>query len=97
MAKDLSDVAVSEDALSPEQERLMMWRDYFQLLHEAYDGKEMGRNNHDDDDVAEVCAWLSVIISELESDVMHLECGQEKYCRWGDAKDLSAIDGNIRV
>lgn len=88
MAKDLSDVDTDEADLSPEQERLMLMREYFLLLREGLDCKPMGRNNHDDEDHAEVCAWIDVIVSELQSDVMHLECGQEQFCRWGDAKDL---------
>ena len=95
MAKDLSDVDPDEDDLSPEQKRLMVWRDYFQLLMTG-----MEQNNGDRDDAwsqkqVEVFTWLQVVVAKIESDVMHLECGQEEYCRWGDAKDLTKLSGNI--
>jgi len=95
MPKDLSDVEPS-DELSPEQKRLMVWRDYFELLQT---GMMMGDNGSKDEPWSEedvqVSTWLDVVITEIESDVMHLECGQEEYCRWGDAKDLTELSGNI--
>ena len=98
MAKDLSDIDVSDDNLSPEQKRLMLWRDYFNLLLE---GIVVSDNGQEDTPWTEkevkIVTWLKVARTEFEGDVIHLECGQEKYCRWGDAKDLSEIDGNMKM
>jgi hypothetical protein len=99
MPKDLSDVEPNEDDLSPEQERLIVWRDYFELLQTGLmlkDEKGSSQNPWSEEDV-ELSTWIDVIITEIESDLMHLECGQEEYCRWGDAKDLTELDGNIDV
>ena len=97
MPKDLSDVDPSDDELSPEQKRLMVWRDYFELLQTGMmlrDERGTADEPWSEKDV-QVSTWLDVVITEIESDVMHLECGQEEYCRWGDAKDLTELSGNI--
>jgi len=96
MPKDLSDVDPTDD-LSEKQKRLLVWRDYFEMLQTGMMLRdERGTSDHpwSEEDV-QVSTWLDVIITEIESDVMHLQCGQEEYCRWGDAKDLSQLDGNI--
>jgi hypothetical protein len=98
MPKDLSDVDPDESDLSPEQKRLMVWRDYFKLLRDGLAAQQKGSSNDEwtEKDV-QTRLWLDVAITEIESDVMHLECGQEEYCRWGDAKALSKLSGNIYV
>lgn len=95
MPKDLSDVPTEND-LSPKQERLIVWRDYFRLLQDGLARQPKGSpsNPWEERDV-ELNMWLDVVITEIEGDIMHLECGQEEYCRWGDAKDLTQLDGNI--
>jgi hypothetical protein len=39
--------------------------------------------------------WLDVIITELESDIQHLECGQERFCRFEEPKALTEIESNF--
>ena len=96
MPKDLSDVP-TEDKLSPKQERLIVWRDYFQLIQDGMMMRdEVGTESKPwSEEDTQVSTWLDVVITEIEGDIMHLECGQEEYCRWGDAKDLTSLDGNI--
>jgi hypothetical protein len=76
----------------------MVWRDYFKMLRTGVvnQGKGSPDNQWKKKDVEER-PTLDVAITEIESDVLHLQCGQEEYCRWGDAKDLSQLEGNIDV
>jgi len=97
MPKNLTDVDPDESELSPEQQRLLLWRDYLALLRKGLSLQNGSEDAPWSAEKAETVVWLRVAISEIEGDVMHLECGQEEYCRWGDAKDLSKLDGNIDV
>jgi hypothetical protein len=90
MAKNLDDIFVEEDDLTPEQQRLLLWRDYFDFL---LTGMAFGPGGSEDEPwtekQTEVITYLKVMKNECESDVMHLEGEQERFCRWGDAKDLT--------
>lgn len=97
MPKDLSNIDTDEGDLSPEQKRLLVWRDYFELLQTGMMLKDEKGSESEPwtERETKISTWLDVVITEIEGDIMHLECGQEQYCRWGDAKDLTKLDGNI--
>lgn len=96
MPQDLTDVDYDDGDLTPEQERLILWRDYFELLMQGI-ALENGTGNkeHWERWLVETFMWLDVAISDIEADLLHIECGQPEYCRWGDAKDLTKLSGNI--
>ena len=74
-----------------EEERLLVWRDYFALLREGLSSKPW----KDSDGTVE--PWLQVFITEIESDILHRRSGQEKFCRFDEPKDLSMVDSNVIV
>lgn len=86
---------MTED-LNNEQKKLLVWRDYFQLLRDGI--VEDGNGGYDDArnerDVA-TRLWLDVMITEIESEAMHVECDQSEYRRWEDVKSIAALDGNV--
>lgn len=95
MPKDLSDVD-EPDSLTPRQNNLLLWRDYFELLQQGLDSDKMGDSDNPwTEEKAEVAIWLDVAMMELEADVLHIECGQEKYCRFDEPKPLSTDSPNI--
>ena len=89
MAKDLDDIFVDEDDLTPRQEKLLLWRDYFELLQQGLVLNNGDSKNAWSEELVETSTWLNVVITELEGDVMHLEGKQERFCRWDEPTDLA--------
>jgi len=90
MAKDLDDVFVDEDDLTPRQEKLLLWRDYLKLLQAGLvlDEDKGVEDEPWTENEVRASLWMEVAITELESDIMHIEGKQERFCRWDEPTDL---------
>ena len=82
---------MTDTELSERQESLMQWRDYFLLLREGLEQEPWFSEEYSE----RVDTWIQVVIAELESDVKHLQCNNEKFCRFEEPTNLTQIESNF--
>lgn len=82
---------MTDTDLTERQEALFQWRDYFLLLREGLEQEPWFSEEYTE----KLDTWLQVIVTELESDIQHLECGNERFCRFEEPSELASIAENI--
>lgn len=92
MTKDMDDILVDNKDLTEQQKKLLLLRDYFELLKSGI----VQQGDGWEEEKITPFTWLDVFTTELESEVIQIEEeGKERSCRWDEPKDLTEYAINI--